>query len=114
MERRANYVSFMAERVPAKGMNNNTRRSKKAKNLRYDKCDEITQRALDESRKVEWKKWTQFSAATIVMGGVLQELRDAGHKMMPTQWIETDRNEHKRRPDGPYVPIWAHFKNVLY
>ena len=35
----------------------------------------------------------------------LAELLAEGHKLIPTQWIETDKAEHERREGGKYVPL---------
>ena len=61
--------------------------------------------------KKYWNKWEKFAAGRIIRGDLLRELRDAGHKLIPTQWIEVDKAEHKRRKDGPYVP--PEFKSRL-
>ena len=58
------------------------------------------QRGLDESRKTEWKKWLGFGATVKVQGDTLRELMDEGHRPIPTQWIETDQNEHLARLDS--------------
>ena len=53
---------------------------------------------LDNSRQKEWKKWMDFDAGVIVQGDVVKELLDDGVQMLPTQWMETDQNEHLKRP----------------
>ena len=122
LARRDAFVGFMADRMPTEGVKDfrrkqkhntnryhglpqNTTRSKRGgRNLVYSKCDATTQHGLDESRRVEWEKWQKFNAAVVAEGAMLQELLDSGLKPLPTQWIETDKNEHKRRVGGPYVP----------
>ena len=34
---------------------------------------------------------------------IYSELLDEGHRIIPTQWIETDKAEHRRRSGGEYV-----------
>ena len=58
---------------------------------------------MTESRKVEWNKWKHFNAVYPVSGPELEQLLDQGHKPIPLQWVDTDKNEHKRREGGPYV-----------
>ena len=31
-------------------------------------------------------------------------LLDEGHEIVPTRWVDVDRNAHKRRKGGPEVP----------
>ena len=64
----------------------------------YAKEKPEIQRGLDESRKTEWIKWLDFGTTVKVQGDTLRELMDEGHKPIPTQWIETDQNEHLARP----------------
>ena len=67
-------------------------------NLKYEQVDAKTRAKLDKSREAEWKKWMDFDAGVIVQGETLQELLDDGVPLIPTQWIETDENEHLKRP----------------
>ena len=46
----------------------------------------------------EWKKWMDFSAGVKLEKNVLDELLSEGHCMLPTQWIETDKKAHLKRP----------------
>ena len=64
----------------------------------YSKCDWKTQRGLDGSRANEWKKWESFDAVIHLPDEILRELIGEGHSVIPTQWIETDKNEHLKRP----------------
>ena len=47
----------------------------------------------------------------MVSGTELKQLLAEGHSMIPTQWIEIDKAEHKRREGGGYVP--PEFKSRL-
>ena len=101
---RTAYVAFVAERLPVSHLKNkNVRKQAQGKTLKYDKCDPTIRAGLDESRRVEWAKWEKFNAGYIVRGDLLRELLDEGHRLIPTQWIETDKAEHKRRAGGEYV-----------
>jgi hypothetical protein len=68
------------------------------KNLRYDQVDAKPRAKLDKSREAEWKKWMDFDAGILIQGELLEELLKDGVSMLPTQWIETDENEHLKRP----------------
>ena len=76
---------------------------KKSKNMNFETSDQFTQSGLTESRKVEWAKWKQFNAVYPVSGPELEQLLVQGHKPIPLQWVEIDKNEHKRREGGPPV-----------
>ena len=41
------------------------------------------------------EKWQDFGAGIIVSGTTLTELLAEGHKPIPTQWVETDKNAHR-------------------
>ena len=76
---------------------------KRSKNINFETSDQFTQSGLTESRKVEWAKWKQFNAVYPVSGPELEQLLVQGHKPIPLQWVELDKNEHKRREGGPHV-----------
>ena len=63
-------------------------------NLVYSKCDPKTKKGLDKSRAKEWQKWKDFHAGVKVEGEILDELLQEGHKMIPTQRMETHKNAH--------------------
>ena len=63
----------------------------------------FTQSGLTESRKVEWDKWKHFNAVYPVSGPELEQLLVQGHTPIPLQWVDIDKNEHKRREGGPHV-----------
>ena len=79
------------------------KKGKKSQNINFETSDQFTQSGLTESRKVEWNKWKQFNAVYPVSGPELEQLLDQGHKPIPLQWVEIDKNERKRREGGPYV-----------
>ena len=53
--------------------------------------------------QVEWDKWKHFNDENPVSGPELEQLLVQGHKPIPLQWVDIDRNEQKRREDGPHV-----------
>ena len=73
------------------------------KNICFETSDQFTQAGLTESRKVEWNKWKHFNAVYPVSGPELEQLLVQGHKPIPLQWVEIDKNEHERREGGPHV-----------
>ena len=102
---KANRTAFNAERfaIPL-GTNKNVRKQLLGKNLKYDQCDAATRSGLNKSRAKEWNKWMDFNAGVIVEGEVLSQLLNEGNKMLPTQWIETDQNDHLKRPGVAHTP----------
>ena len=44
-----------------------------------------------------------FNAVYPVSGPELEHLLDQGHKPIPLQWVDIDKNEHERREGGPHV-----------
>ena len=98
-------IAFLTERIAVeRGTNKNVRKQMLGKNLRYENCDAKTQRGLDKSRATEWKKWMDFNAGVIIEDQQLSELLDEGHKMIPTQWIETDQKDHLKRAGQYHEP----------
>ena len=69
----------------------------------FETSNQFTQSGLTESRKAEWAKWKQFNAVFPVSGPELEQLLVQGHKPIPLQWVDIDKNEHKRREGGPHV-----------
>ena len=69
---------------------------KKGKLLLYDKEPEHVQRALDETRLAEWKKWQKHSAADVISVQEAARLVSEGAEEIGTQWVEGDRNEKIR------------------
>ena len=69
------------------------------KNLMYASCSLDIQAGLRKSRAEEWQKWKKFNAGVVLTKQELDDLLAEGVKVQPMQWIETDKNFHKRR-DG--------------
>ena len=88
--------AFIAARFDAV-VSKNSKKKERGKVFDFDRCDEETKNGIIGSRTTEWLKWKKFLAAQIVAGGELQELLKDGHKPVPTQWIDTDKNEHLKR-----------------
>ena len=87
------------------------KKGKRSKNINFETSDQFTQSGLTQSRKVEWNKWKHFNAVYPVSGPELEQLLDQGHKPIPLEWVDIDKNEHKRREGGPHVAPW--FKSRL-
>ena len=79
------------------------KKGKKSKNINFETSDQFTQSGLTESRRVEWNKWKHFNAVYPASGPELEQLLDQGHKPIPLQWVNIDKNEHKQREGGPHV-----------
>ncbi len=66
-------------------------------------ADPETRRLLDESRRVSWAKFERFAAAVPVLGEEKAKLLSEGHVVIPSQWVDVDKNEHlKGKPE--YTP----------
>ena len=65
------------------------------KNLSFASCPPDVQAKLRQCRAKEWQKWKEFNAGVILSKNGLQELLDAGVKVNPMQWVETDKNGFK-------------------
>ena len=74
------------------------------KNLSFASCSVEIQKGLRRSRVKEWQKWKEFNAGVILSKTEVQELVNEGVKVYPMQWIETDKNAHKRRSDIHVLP----------
>ena len=45
-----------------------------------------------EARTAEWERYKSFNAAIPIWGQELQNLLDEGHKVVPSNWVETDKH----------------------
>ena len=79
------------------------KKGKKSRHINFETSDQFMQAGLTESHKVEWAKWKQLNAVYPVSGPELEQMLVQGHKPIPLQWVDIDKNEHKRREGGPHV-----------
>ena len=70
--------------------------------MNFETSDQFTQSGT-EFHKVEWAKWKNFNAVYPVPGPELEQLLVEGHKPIPLQWVDIDKNEPKRREGGLHV-----------
>ena len=92
---------FYTERMQLKGQSN--KKLKSVKNLVFHRQPEDVQLGLRVSRKEEWINWQNFKSGYPIDSKQLKALTGEGYRVIPTQWIEIDKNEHMRRPGGPKV-----------
>ena len=85
------YKAFVAQRF---GEEAATQEGKVSRTLIFDKCPPEVQKRIIEARKAGWKKYCHFNAATPVYGQQLQQLLDEGHQLIPSQWVDVDKNAH--------------------
>ena len=102
-------VGFLQVRlVPPKQKKTSARKPPKKKdgdkNLSFASCSVEVQQGLRKSRVKEWQKWKEFNAGVLLSKAEVQELVNEGVKVYPMQWIETDKNAHKRRDDAHIRP----------
>ena len=105
---------FFAERIETpetsvwrkrrKNYSSKRQKEKHGKNLVYSKCPEDVQKELDKTREKEWNKWKEFSAAIVIDKQQLEELVREGHQIVPTQWVEVDKNHAQRLLDPSIEP----------
>ena len=93
---RNRFQAFIATRFDAV-ISKNSKKKERGEVFDFDRCDEKTKNGIIGSRTTEWLKWKKFLAAQIVAGKELQELLREGHEPVPTQWIDTDKNERLKR-----------------
>ena len=74
------------------------------KNLSFAACSPEIQAGLRQARSKEWEKWKQFNAGVILAKDEVEQLQAEGVKINPMQWIETDKNAHKRRDNNDVPP----------
>ena len=74
------------------------------KNLSFNACPPDVQKGLLKTRAAEWRKWKDFNAGVILSRDEVSRLQDEGVRVYPMQWVETDKNAHKRR-DNITVPM---------
>ena len=84
-----------------KKISSKKQKEKHGKILMYHKD---AQKELDKSRAKEWAKWQDFSAAIILDDAQYDELIREGHQVIPTQWVELDKNHNKRLLDPTVEP----------
>ena len=75
------------------------------KNLRYADCSPDIQAGLRKCRAEEWQKWQKYNAGVIISGDELSTLQVEVVQVYPMQWIETDKNAHKRRSNKKIPPL---------
>ena len=94
----------MQWRKRRKNFTSKKQKEKQGKILMYHKCPEDVQKELDKSKAKEWAKWQDFSAAIILDDAQYDELIREGHQVIPTQWVELDKNHNKRLLDPTVEP----------
>ena len=73
------------------------------KSINYDRTSDDVKAGLDASRAAEWEKYTTFNAAVPVTGELKDQLLAEGHTVIPSQWVDTDKHEHRQGTPG-YTP----------
>jgi len=98
---RDSFVAFISARI--RDEDHEIHEQKVARSIRYEETDAETRRLLDEARRTEWAKFERFAATVPVTGTEKEKLLSEGHVVIPSQWVDVDKNEHlKGKPD--YTP----------
>lgn len=79
-------MAFMASRMEDE--------APKEKLVKYEAASEEIRKGLDQSHTAEWEKYVRFGAGIPIMGAELTELLQQGRQPIPSNWVETDKNEH--------------------
>eukprot|EP00435_Cladocopium_sp_Y103_P049354 s1856_g14.t2 len=93
--------AFIAQRIEE--AQKTVQSGKVAKTVDIRKVSPEIKAMMLEARTTEWEKYKSFNAAIPIWGQELQNLLDEGHKVIPSKWVETDKNEHLKGTDQ-YVP----------
>ena len=103
-------TAFLAERIMT---NKNAKKKAAGKVFDFYKCTPEVQNGIIESRKVEWNKWKGFNAGALVRGEELERLKMEGNVPLPTQWIDTDKDEHLKRPGQEHLHKIKHKSRLV-
>ena len=103
---RKSFVAFMATRfeasnpkgeiLPELGQDEEGVGKKVLKSINYDRASAEVKAGLDKSREAERGKYETFNAAVPIAGEEKERLVAEGHTIIPSQWVDTDKNEHFR------------------
>ena len=107
LERRTAFAAFMTERTTEAVQKKKfgKKPSPMGRDLDYATADETLRAGIREARRAEWEKWQSFQATVPLDAEAVARLRSEGHRVIPTRWVDTDKNFFKRREGGPFVPV---------
>lgn len=88
------FVCFLAKR---KGKPDNNE-------IVYAKATEEMQAKLRESRAKEWSNWMKYQAVRFPDAEEIRSLKEQGFRVIPMRWVDVDKNEKLRVPNGPVIP----------
>ena len=77
----------------AKQKNNLEKRGKLSK---YDNVDQQMKKLPDASRLHEWQNYLKLDAVKVIDRSTAEEMISHGAEVLPTQWIEVDKDEALR------------------
>ena len=105
------YQGFFAQRVPSRAAKTYLTARRKKENLEkngkllmYHKLTPELKKLVDEARLKEWTNYLKFNAVKVISQSEADALvRDHDAEVLPTQWIDVDKNEFKRREGGVQV-----------
>ena len=67
------------------------------RNLHFPSCSPDVQAALRKTRRAEWKKLMNLNAGVLLTDEEVRRLTEAGCKIYPMKWVDTDKNAQLRR-----------------
>ena len=83
---------------------------KRGKLWMYDKVDQQAKKLLDASRLHEWLSYLRLAAVRVIDRSTAEEMISHGAEVLPTQWIEVDKNEALRASGKAMEPT---MKSIL-
>ena len=99
------FQAFLAHRTQRGPWNKPTGREKRGKELRFDKCTPEEQAALVAARGKEWENWVRYKSITVFTPEEGAKLAAAGTQIVPTRWVELDKNESLRTTGAAELPF---------
>ena len=81
------------------------KKGKRATLFRIEKVDPKFADGMRQARKKEGGKFVSFKSVQVISRDKAEALIAQGVECIPMQWIDTDKDEHMRKPGGPYVPL---------
>ena len=71
-----------------------TTKDRKPKVIEYASAHPSVKAGLDIAMETEWQKYSDFNAVVVCPPDQRAELRQQGHRPVPTKWAHMDKHEH--------------------
>ena len=74
------------------------------KSIHFESAPPEVQKAPQASRDQEWSKFESFGAVVPLTPDQVQELVAEGHQIIPSKWVDVDKDQYKKGRDPNYQP----------